>query len=71
MAGLCEAVDQITQPIAQQITDAPSGQRCTKISWKAAAWTGVRPSRGRVHLTLRVVQPFRDLVTVLIARDGE
>ena len=46
MAGLFEAVDQITQAIAQQITDAPSGQRCTKISWNAAAWTGVRPCGG-------------------------
>ena len=63
MAGLLEAVDQIMQPIAQQITDALSGQRSTEISWKTAACAGAR--------TLRVFQPFRDLVTVLIARNGE
>src|SRR5262249_46005615 len=68
---LFEAIDQVAQAIAQHISNACSGQQSTELAGKAAACASASLLSRRIHFTLRCLEPFRDLVPVLVARHGE
>src|SRR5262245_13788322 len=71
VTGLFEAVDQVAQAITQHISNACPSQQSTELAGKAAACASTGPLSGRVHFTLRCLEPFRDLVPVLVTRHGE
>src|SRR5262245_6150413 len=71
VTGLFEAVDQVAQAMTQHVPYARSGQQSTEFAGKAAACASTRLLSWRVHFTLCCLEPFRDLVAVLVARHGE
>jgi hypothetical protein len=72
LAFLFESINQITKPTAQQVSNAGSPQHPAQVSgYRPAGATRLRYLRRGTEIALRSTQQFRDLISILVARDGE